>query len=153
MTMQSLLLEKKLDILSIKIVRKSKKYFHLRSVQNFVHHFEKISNENDKLWILKNLNNYLESCESYINSIDRNISKDLYLKYLDKIGDYYRENLNFTLYTSFDILLILFTILLLTSSLFLNLISSLFLITSCFLIYIFYLMYKKKHNKTFGFFH
>ena len=144
---------KKLEILSINIDQKLKKYFHLHTVQNFIHHFEEISNKNDKIWILRNLNDYIENCEIYINSIDRNISKDLYMKYLDKVGDYYRENLNFTLYTSFDILLMLFTALLFLTIFFLNWLSSIVLITFCFLVYVLYLTYKRKANKTFGFFH
>ena len=85
--------------------------------------------------------------------MDRDISKELYMEYLDKIGDYYRANLNFTLYTSFDILLVLVAALFVLFKLFFTWINSIALIIPCFLVYFFYLMYKRKINKTFGFFH
>ena len=69
----------------------NRKYFHLQTVKNFIQYFPAIKNNNDRLWVLNNLNDYLENCTSHINSIDRYTSSILYMKYLDKIGDFYRK--------------------------------------------------------------
>ena len=147
-------LEGKFNKLSVSIKHShQKKYFHLHTVRNFIYHFEKIMNKDAQTWIFKNLDDYIDNCENYIDTMDRDISKELYMEYLDKIGDYYRANLNFTLYTSFDILLVLVAALFVLFKLFFTWINSIALIIPCFLVYFFYLMYKRKINKTFGFFH
>jgi len=146
-------LEAEFNNIFTSINKKNKKYFHLQTIKNFINHFEEITNENDQIWIFKNLMNYLESCKIYINAIDRNISRDLYMKYLDKVGDYYRANLNFTLFASLDILLVLFAALLFLFKIFFNWMDSITVTAFCFLVYFVYLMYKKKINRTFGFFH
>jgi hypothetical protein len=80
---------------------RNKRYFHQHTVKNFLIDFSKIPNENAKGWILKDLDNCLDDCENHITDLDRDLGRDLYIKYLDKIADYYRENLAFTFYAHY----------------------------------------------------
>jgi hypothetical protein len=42
-------------------------------------------NKDAQTWIFKNLNDYIDNGETYIDTMDRDISKELYMEYLDKM--------------------------------------------------------------------
>lgn len=135
-------------------IKSQKKYFHLNTVNNFIAHLSKIKNENAKEWISINLRDYIDDCKVFINSMDRDTSESLYLKYLTKIGDYYRVNLQFSIYASLDIVFIPFAFLIIISKvLFFNWVFSVFFGGICYLCYLLYLVRKKKNKRTFGLFH
>jgi hypothetical protein len=73
-----------------------KKYFHVKTIENLIFHFEKINTENDKKWVYETLVEYFRRCSDYVPSIDRNTSKSLFFEYLDKVTDYYHNNLGFS---------------------------------------------------------
>ena len=74
-----------------------KKYFHIQTIENIIYHFENIKSENDKDWVYKILVTYFEKCSKIKTSIDRNISKNIFDEYIDKITDYYYSNLGFVM--------------------------------------------------------
>ncbi len=73
------------------------KYFHVNTIENLIAHFQQIKTENDKNWVYESLVEYFEQCSEYLPSIDRQISKDLFYTYIDKLTDYYQSNLGFTM--------------------------------------------------------
>jgi len=130
------------------------KYFHLNTLCNFILHFNEIKTVNDKRWIFESLKSYFVECSEYLDSMDRNTSHLLYVKYLNKVGDYYRNFLGFSIYTSLEIVLFLIIIvaLLLKLLVFTWFYCMAFAII-CSLSYIIFISYKKKLKKTFGLFH
>ena len=81
--------------LNTSIVVNEKKYFHLKTIENLIFHFEGIKTENDKNWVYETLVEYFEKCSENGPSIDRDTSMNLFNEYLDKITDYYHNNLGF----------------------------------------------------------
>jgi hypothetical protein len=147
-------LEEKYNQLINSIDKNKKRYFHLRTVKNFILHFFEIKNDNVKSWIFKNLNEYLLESKSCLESIDGIRSRELYVKYLDKVADYYRENLQFTLYISFlTSTLIAIAVLLVVKVIFFSWLYSIVFTAFCYLAFYIYLFYKQNIHKTFGLFH
>ena len=73
-----------------------RKYFHVKTTENMIFHFDRIRTENDKKWVYETLVEYFKKCSEYTPSIDRGTSKSLFFEYLDKITDYYHNNLGFS---------------------------------------------------------
>ena len=148
------ILKEKYHKLKESVNPETKKYFNLVTFENFIESFKNVNGPYDQRWIFENLRLYLEESLKYIDSADRDIGHKLYLTHLDKVGDYYRSNLGFTLYASFDIiLLVFFGILILVKFFFFNWMYSFIFSLSCYILYIVYLNYKKRMKKTFGLFH
>jgi len=83
--------------LDASIVVNEKRYFHVKTIENLIFHFEEIKTENDKNWVYETLVEYFKMCSEYVPSIDRETSKNLFNEYLDKITDYYHNNLGFVI--------------------------------------------------------
>jgi hypothetical protein len=71
---------------------------HYRSVTNFLIHFEKLSNK-DIVRIL--IIRYFEEIRDHDYIIDRDLSRDLFHKYLAQIGKYYNFQLGFKSFMPF----------------------------------------------------
>jgi|SRR4030095_1807936 len=84
-----------LNELNTSIGVNEKKYFHVKTIENLIFHFEEIKTENDKNWVYETLVEYFRKCSENVPSIDRDTSKNLFNEYLDKITDYYHNNLGF----------------------------------------------------------
>jgi hypothetical protein len=72
------------------------KYFHPNTINNLILHFNEIKIEADKEWVFNNLREYFSECYKICDNFDRRNGRELYMKYLSKITDYYYENLKFT---------------------------------------------------------
>ncbi len=92
--MKKEIIDKYQKILSEKI---SSKYYHPNSLQNFINHFEKISNQNDKEIVQSLLNDYLDIIinDDIDNSAD---SKRLFKSYIQPIGQAYSRNMPFNVF-------------------------------------------------------
>jgi len=90
--LQTLLLE-----LRNKVTSNETKYFHVNTIENLIVHFQQIKTENDKNWVYQSLVEYFEQCSKSLPSIDRQTSKDLFDTYIDKVTDYYHNNVGFTM--------------------------------------------------------
>jgi hypothetical protein len=84
-----------LNELNGSIGHREKKYFHVNTIENLIFHFQDIKTENDKNWVYETLQEYLKKCFELMASIDRNISRNLFKNYIDKLTNYYRNNLGF----------------------------------------------------------
>ena len=82
--------------LTTSIGANEKRYFHAKTIENLIFHFEEIKTENDKKWVYETLVEYLKKCSEYVPSMDRETSKNLFFEYLDNITDYYHNNLGFS---------------------------------------------------------
>jgi hypothetical protein len=122
-----------------------RKYFHLKTLQNLIFHFDEIRNENDKRWVYSSLENYINECHNYIPSIDRTTSSQLYLQFIDKVTDYYRSYLGFILILDRNLLIIFYVVLFLLCYFIFNIWVS--LIPIVFFILQFYRVYKKRKDK------
>ena len=71
-----------------------RKYFHLKTIENLIFHFDDIRSESDKKWVYETLDEYFQKCSNLSTSIDRQISKKLFFEFLDKVTDYYHSNVS-----------------------------------------------------------
>ena len=78
-------LQKLMNELNASIGVNEKKYFHVKTIENLIFHFEEIKTENDKNWVYETLAEYFKKCFENVPSIDRDTSKNLFFEYLDKI--------------------------------------------------------------------
>ncbi len=97
-----------------------KKYFHLQTIENLIFHFERVKTENDKNWIYETIVVYFKRCSEIMTSIDRNTSKDLFYEHVDKVTDYYHNNLGFVLLINRTIVYLIYFLILLLCYIFLN---------------------------------
>ncbi len=80
----------------IKLVR----YFHLKSVNNFIYHLDEVQPKQDQLWIYYSLKDYLEDAAKGNKYISRNLGAQLFHTYLEKIAAYYSSRHGFSLVIS-----------------------------------------------------
>src|SRR5688572_5821570 len=76
----------------------SRKYFHLNTLNNFIYHFTDISNIDDRQWIYKTLQSYMDEAHGLSQQINLDSSKVIYENYLNKVANYYDKHLGFTMY-------------------------------------------------------
>lgn len=74
-----------------------RKYFHVNTVENLIFHFDKIRTENDKNWVYENLLSYLTVCLKIGSSINKQIGEEMFYENIDKLTDYYYNNIGFSL--------------------------------------------------------
>jgi hypothetical protein len=130
----------------------NRKYFHLKTVDNFIFHLDKIKNEADKAWIYTTLKNYLLCCKQIDEELDREQSNQLYTKFIDKIGQYYRHNLKFRMIGNKVVYVIIFLVLILIAGLVFNFLVSLIIIPP-FVHFLIYVSNKQKQKKVYGIFY
>lgn len=71
------------------------KYFHPNTINNLILHFDEIKTEADKDWIFRDLREYFSECQQVCDVFNRDSGRELYMKYLSKITDYYHYHLKF----------------------------------------------------------
>lgn len=98
-----------------------KRYFHINTIENLIFHFDEIKTENDKIWIYQSLVDYFTMCSEYAPYIDRDKSKSLFYEHLDKITDYYHNNLGFSVLINRTVVYLFYIVILLLSYSYLNL--------------------------------
>jgi len=106
-------LKSKIIGLKEQLTLNEQRYFHINTVENYVFFLDEIKSNEDKIWVYTTLSQYFLDSANYTTSIDRKKSQELFLKYLDKLTDYYQTNFGFvliinqTLFASFFLLLFL----------------------------------------------
>ena len=139
-----------LEVLTNKDTRK---YFHFNTLDNFICHFDSISNTDDRQWIYQALHNYLENATGLTSEIDVHSSTAIYEEYLSKIAMYYDNHLGFTMYTYLWVVIPIYFITLLIIGYFLNFYLVLLLLGALFICHMTYLYGKHKQKKLFGAFY
>lgn len=130
----------------------NRRYLHLRSVDNFIFHFDEIENEADKEWIYTTLTNYLLFCKQIDEDIDTKMGNQLYYEFLDKVAQYYRYHLKFRMVVNKVSYGIMFLVLLLTIVLVFNFLVSL-IVVPVFVHFLIYINNKRKQKKVYGVFY
>jgi hypothetical protein len=72
------------------------RYFHLKSINNFIHHFGEIHSRDDQIWVYNSLKSYFGEATKNGEDLDRNMSSKLFDRHLQKIADFYDGNLGFS---------------------------------------------------------
>src|SRR4030095_7886061 len=72
------------------------RYFHLKSINNFIQHFSDIKSVDDQIWVYNSLKKYFEEANNRVNDINRNMGSKLFDFHLQKIASYYDSNLGFS---------------------------------------------------------
>jgi hypothetical protein len=75
-----------------------KKYFHFKTLNNFIYHINEIKNPTDLDWIYHSLIDHINAVMEFSNDIDVTIGYRLYEEYIIKIAGYYSKNLRFSMY-------------------------------------------------------
>jgi hypothetical protein len=144
-------LQRLLSELSNSLEINGKRYFHIRTVENLIFHFEEIKTENDRTWVYEVLVEYFHKCSQLVPSIDRSLSKDLFNEYIDKITDYYHSNLGFVMLINRSIVYLFYLIILILCFIYFNIYVLLVVLSLCLLQII--KAYKKyKERKVYGLF-
>jgi len=97
------------------------RYFHTNTIENLITHFEEVKTENDKNWVYESLVEYFKKCSEFTPSIDRQTSKDLFYEHIDKITDYYHNNLGFTMLINRSVVYFIYCLIILLCYIFFNL--------------------------------
>jgi hypothetical protein len=93
------------------LVQKEKRmYFHLNSLNNFIYHFNEITNFEDREWVFKRIINYIDEALRLTHLINLDSSKTIYKTYLEKIAKYYENYLGFTMHVYLWIITIMYLI-------------------------------------------
>lgn len=129
-----------------------KKYFHVKTVENLIFHFDSISNESDKNWVYQSLVNYFDDCKDSAALVNKEKSKQLFYKHLDKITDYYTNALGFSLLLNRSIVYFFYLAIICISSYYFSMIVALAVI-SLILIQISYSINKTRLKKVYGLFY
>ena|SRR5688572_18231768 len=146
------LLEQKYSTLLNEINVDVKIYYSLSSLRNFIYFFDKINNDNDRNWIFENLSRYIDECINN-DSFDREIGNQLFSKYLNKVGNYYRDYLGFTLTTSIFIITALFSVVFFTLLVFMQWQTSLMFTVPFYILTILFFQYKRRMKKAYCLFY
>lgn len=125
-----------------------KKYYHYRSIHNFLFYLDQIKKQQEKEKIFSILNEYLELLK--IGVVNREESVTLFNQYIRKVGKFYEDNFQFM--PAFGIFTTIFW------SLFFSLIQYLFQLTLLFylftalpiLLYYLYNLKKRINHKVYG---
>ncbi len=80
-----------------KVTSNEAKYVHINTIENIIAHFQRINTTTDKNWVYESLVEYFKQCSEFSPSIDRQTSKALFDTYIDKVTDYYHNNLGFVM--------------------------------------------------------
>ena len=78
--------------------RDSKRFYHLRSVENFIYHIDKIHSQSEREKMYDLLMTYFEASNQYSHYITIEDSLVLFNKYLKPIGKYYSDNHGFWIF-------------------------------------------------------
>jgi hypothetical protein len=97
------------------------RYFHVSTIENLITHFQRIKTDNDKNWVYESLVEYFEKCSEFLPPIDKETSNDLYHAYIDKLTDYYSNNLGFVMLINRAIIYFIYLIVILLCFVFFNL--------------------------------
>lgn len=81
------------------------KYFHLKSVDNFIFHFDGFKDKGKKRQIYATLTDYFDSIFT-IDTVDARLSKELFDHYLFKIARLYDMYLKFIPYPKSDMMVV-----------------------------------------------
>jgi hypothetical protein len=95
----------------------------------------------------------MDACLDQIDFIDRNISRDLFMGYLNKVGDYYHDYLGFSLCPSLDLHAILFLAIFLISITFIKWFVGLAIVSLMYSISLYILLKKRRKNAVYGVFY
>lgn len=87
------------------------KYYHLKTVENLIHHFDRLK-EDDKVLAFNDLKAYLEFIKEISPYEVKAVSKDVYLKFVYPIALNYYTSLGFVPYTRWAAIFLPFGILL-----------------------------------------
>jgi hypothetical protein len=126
------------------------KYYHYRSVNNFIFHLNNIKNETDKEKIYLLINEYLDIIKNEPNP-DRNVAINFFENYVRPVGKYYEDDFNFV--PMFSLWIASFWII---TFLFIEYIFNLpfvvmFMTGFLIFIYYIYILVKRMNNKVYGF--
>jgi hypothetical protein len=147
--MNKKLVSKKLQLQSLVDVN-DRGFFHLRTLDNFIYHFNEISSESDRIWIYKTLDAFIDECYNYINCVNSKTSKSLYEENLKKTIQYYRKYLGFTTLISLQLIIFLFCLLIIFLGLLTNFYISVVSSMTILVIYLYFAYRKYKEKRVFG---
>ena len=89
-----IILKEKFEILK-EIPKQNIRFYHMRSIRNFIFHFNEIKSPNDKLYVFNYIDGYLDFViENGIYDIHE--CRDLFIKYIYPVGKFYMRNLKFS---------------------------------------------------------
>jgi hypothetical protein len=130
----------KLNVIKESIRMGNLKFYHLDSIENFITHLNSIDNERVREKISFELNDYLDVVleTSKNKSHSEEIYKKLYITYIYKIADTYKDEAGFIQKPYFPLMAALMIVLFVVFSLLLNLTTSILIITILFFVAFFY---------------
>jgi hypothetical protein len=127
-----------------------RKYYCLKSIKNFLYHFDEVKDKQFQKDILELLNGYLQEVDHspIYNMLD---GTELCNKYIYPVGKIYERFYNFMPYIRKSSIIYLASFFIVTIYIFnLPLISYVF-VSACFLGYYSYIMIKARQKRTYGF--
>ena len=146
-------LNDKLRVLKNLIPEERKRFFHLNTVSNFIYHLDQIKTPDDRNWIQSTLLSYLDEAMANINSMNMEVSKQLYKSSLEKLARYYDEYLGFTMIIYLWVIVFFYLVLTVIISFFLYPYIGILPVIAVFTYHMTYLYRKHKQKKLFGTFY
>jgi hypothetical protein len=94
--MEILKMREEISLLTKNLPSSYKKYYHLKSIENFLYNFDKLSDEESKQYVKDLLAECIDyyQCHSISNVFE---SLDIFQKYLKPVGQVYERQLNFSI--------------------------------------------------------
>ena len=152
-TEQQKVLQHRKAMLESFVNQNSRKYFHLNTLNNFIYHFTGISNIDDRQWIYKTLQSYMDEAHGLSQQINIDSSKSIYANYLGKVANYYDKHLGFTMYVYLWVIVIMYLVVLLIVAYATNIYIGIVLLGALYTYHMTYLYKKHKQKKLFGTFY
>jgi hypothetical protein len=149
---QNTLRMKKVTLESL-VNKDRRKYFHLNTLDNFIYHFGDILNVDDRQWIYKTLQNYINEAQGLSQKITIDSSKAIYEDYLSKVATYYDKHLGFTMYVYLWVIIGMYLAALLIITYITNIYIEIVVSSALFIYHMTYLHEKHKQKKLFGTFY
>lgn len=144
------------EILNLKI--QNKKYFHLRSVGNFIYHIDSFTDLVERKRKYEQLAEYLALItnilqEDKVTTITAFESRDLFDEYLYPIAKSYESSVGFFPYAKLHVIAVWFAVLSLTFFM-LNIQSTIYsILIPLFIIYYLFIQHKRIKNRVYGCFY
>lgn len=144
-------LQKRMDVILKKIPKEKWKYFHKKSICNFINYLPKINSQEEKIEIKEIISNYLDAMDTECENIDMDLSQALFNTYVIKLIQKYDLKYSFVPVFGMNVVLVFVSILLF---LFYLLLTKVYLLTALSIIvglYVGRIFVKLAQRKVYGF--
>ncbi len=99
-------LQKRMDVILKKIPKEKWKYYHKKSIGNFINYLPKINSQEEKIEIEEIISNYLDAMDAECDNIDMDLSQALFNTYVMKLIQQYDLKYSFVPLFTIDVAII-----------------------------------------------